>query len=37
MGIVEKSYEFTLVQWRPVIKCHLGREVTGIVQDGSVS
>ncbi|WP_408735384.1 hypothetical protein [Gluconobacter cerinus] len=26
-----------MVQWRPVIKCHLGREVTGIVQDGSVS
>ncbi|WP_408886096.1 DUF3363 domain-containing protein [Komagataeibacter swingsii] len=36
-AIVEKSHEFTLVPWRPVIDRHLGREVTGIVQGGSVS
>lgn len=36
-AIVEKSHEFTLVPWRPVIHRLLGKEVTGIVQDGSVS
>ena len=36
-AIVEKSHEFTLVPWRPVIDRQLGREVTGIVQGGSVS
>jgi type IV secretory pathway VirD2 relaxase len=36
-AIVEKSHEFTLVPWRPVIDRQLGKEVTGIVQSGSVS
>ncbi|WP_393992875.1 DUF3363 domain-containing protein [Xanthobacter oligotrophicus] len=36
-AIVEKRHEFTLVPWRPVIDRQLGREVTGIVQGGSVS
>ncbi len=36
-AVVEKSYEFTLVPWRPVIDRQLGREVMGIVQGGSVS
>ena len=36
-AIVEKSHEFTLVPWRPVIDRQLGHEVTGIVQGGSVS
>ncbi|WP_322098564.1 relaxase/mobilization nuclease domain-containing protein [Nitratireductor rhodophyticola] len=36
-AIVEKSHEFTLVPWRPVIDRELGREVAGIVQGGSVS
>ena len=36
-AIVEKSQEFTLVPWRPVIDRQLGREVAGIVQGGSVS
>lgn len=35
--IVEKSHEFTLVPWRPVIDRQLGKEVSGIVQGGSVS
>jgi len=35
--VVEKSYEFTLVPWRPVIDRKLGQEVTGIVQGGAVS
>ena len=37
VAIVEKSHEFTLVPWRPVIDQQLGREATGIVQGGSVS
>lgn len=36
-AVVEKSHEFTLVPWRPVIDHQLGREVTGLVQGGSVS
>lgn len=36
-AIVEKSHEFTLVPWRPVIDRKLGREVPGIVRGGSVS
>jgi type IV secretory pathway VirD2 relaxase len=36
-AVVEKSHEFTLVPWRPVIDRQLGKEVTGIVQGGSVS
>jgi len=35
--IVEKTHEFTLVPWRPVIDRQLGKEITGIVQNGSVS
>ncbi len=35
--IVERSHEFTLVPWRPVIDRQLGREVMGAVQGGSVS
>lgn len=36
-AVIEKSHEFTLVPWRPVIDRQLGREVMGIVQSGSVS
>jgi type IV secretory pathway VirD2 relaxase len=36
-AVVEKSLEFTLVPWRPVIDRQLGREVVGVVQGGSVS
>jgi hypothetical protein len=36
-AVVEKSYEFTLVPWRPIIDRQLGRQVMGIVQGGSVS
>ncbi|ATN34383.1 hypothetical protein ACO34A_11270 [Rhizobium sp. ACO-34A] len=36
-AVVEKSHEFTLVPWRPVIDRQLGREVVGVVQSGSVS
>ncbi|MFE3839225.1 relaxase/mobilization nuclease domain-containing protein [Pseudogemmobacter sonorensis] len=36
-AMVEKSHEFTLVPWRPVIDRQLGRDVAGVVQGGSVS
>src|SRR3546814_8889981 len=36
-AVVEQSHEFTLVPWRPLIDRQLDREVTGIVQGGSVS
>ncbi|WP_437437290.1 DUF3363 domain-containing protein [Shinella daejeonensis] len=36
-AVVEKSHEFTLVPWRPVIDRQLGREVMGVVQGGSIS
>ena len=36
-AVVEKSHEFTLVPWRPVIDRQLGREVMGVAQGGSVS
>lgn len=36
-AMLEQSHEFTLVPWRPIIERQLGREVSGIVQGGSVS
>jgi type IV secretory pathway VirD2 relaxase len=36
-AVIEKSHEFTLVPWRPVIDRQLGREVSGVMQRGSVS
>ena len=36
-AVVEQSHEFTLVPWRPVIDRQLGREVSGMMQGGSVS
>ncbi|RSC37140.1 DUF3363 domain-containing protein [Agrobacterium sp. FDAARGOS_525] len=36
-AVVEQSHEFTLVPWRPVIDRHLSREITGVMQAGSVS
>lgn len=36
-ALVEKSHEFTLVPWRPVIDRQFGREIMGVVQGGSVS
>ncbi len=36
-AIVEKSHEFTLVPWRPVIDRQFGREVAGVMQGETVS
>lgn len=36
-AVVEKSHDFSLVPWRPVVDRQLGREVAGIVHSGSVT
>jgi Type IV secretory pathway, VirD2 components (relaxase) len=36
-GLIEKSREFTLVPWRPVLERHLGRQVSGIVRGDGIS
>ena len=37
MAVIEKSREFTLVPWRPVLDNHIGNEVSGIVRGDSIS
>lgn len=36
-AVIEKSKEFTLAPWRPVLERQVGREVSGIVRGASVS
>jgi len=36
-ALVEKSREFTLVPWRPVLERHVGKSVAGVVRNGGVS
>lgn len=36
-AMVEKSREFTLVPWRPVLERHVGKEVSGVVQGEGIS
>jgi type IV secretory pathway VirD2 relaxase len=36
-ALVEKSREFTLVPWRPVLERHIGKEVSGMVRGGGIS
>ncbi len=36
-AMIEKSKEFTLVPWRPVLEQRIGREVSGIVRGGGIS
>jgi type IV secretory pathway VirD2 relaxase len=36
-AVIEKSREFTLVPWRPVLEHHLGRQVSGIVRADTIS
>ena len=36
-ALVERSREFTLVPWRPVIDKALGRQVSGLVRGGGIS
>lgn len=36
-AMIEKSKEFTLVPWRPVLERHLGKQVSGIAKGESIS
>ena len=36
-ALVERSREFTLIPWRPVIEKALGRRVSGLVRDTGIS
>ncbi len=36
-ALIEKSREFTLVPWRPVLDGHIGEPVSGVLRDGGVS
>ena len=36
-ALVEKSREFTLVPWRPVLERHIGKQVSGIMRGDGVS
>lgn len=36
-ALIEKSREFTLVPWRPVLERAIGKEVAGIVREGGIS
>lgn len=36
-AVLEQAHEFTLVPWRPVTDCQIGREANGIVRGGSMS
>ena len=35
--MIEKSREFTLVPWRPVLERNLGKQVSGIMRGDSIS
>jgi type IV secretory pathway VirD2 relaxase len=37
MALIQKSKEFTLVPWRPVLERRIGREVAGIVRGADIS
>lgn len=36
-ALVEKSREFTLVPWRPVLEPHVGKTISGVMRDGGVA
>lgn len=36
-AVIEKSREFTLVPWRPVLERAVGQQVFGVMRDGSIS
>jgi type IV secretory pathway VirD2 relaxase len=36
-ALIEKSREFTLVPWRPVLDRAVGKQVSGIMRDGGIS
>jgi type IV secretory pathway VirD2 relaxase len=36
-AVIEKSHEFTLVPWRPVLDRQIGKPVAGIMREGGIS
>ena len=36
-ALIEKSREFTLVPWRPVLDRHIGKEVSGIMRGDAIN
>lgn len=36
-ALIEKSREFTLVPWRPVLERHVGKHVSGIMRGDSIN
>ena len=36
-ALIEKSREFSLVPWRPVLERHVGKPVAGVLREGGVS
>ncbi|TIY05580.1 MAG: DUF3363 domain-containing protein, partial [Mesorhizobium sp.] len=36
-AVIEKSREFTLVPWRPVLERHIGKQVTGVIRGEGIS
>jgi len=36
-ALVERSRDFTLVPWRPVLDRHIGKSVSGLMRDGGIS
>ena len=36
-ALIEKSREFSLVPWRPVLERHFGKKVAGVIRKGGVS
>jgi hypothetical protein len=36
-ALIEKSREFTLVPWRPVLDWHIGKSVAGLVRESGIS
>ena len=36
-AVIEKSREFTLVPWRPVLERHIGKQVSGVMRGDGIS
>jgi type IV secretory pathway VirD2 relaxase len=36
-ALIERSHEFTLAPWRPILDSFLGKKVSGIVREGGIS
>jgi hypothetical protein len=36
-ALIERSRDFTLVPWRPVLEPHVGKSISGIMRNGGIS